>query len=226
MLDANWDLLNGEVAHEIEALNYANQVNVIEALIKLLIAIGGVTETGQSRLLPNVIALKELHRTATLFLLSEPGAFRSVPVHVQGPDGAIIYEPPAPELVESHVNQFFTELDGRWAVNGPEFIAAFCLWKINWIHPFKNGNGRSARAFSYACLCLKYGFPLPGKVTVIDLLMSNPGHRATYNSALRHADAAYSERGEVDVSLLEKLLSDLLVEQLESIAGPNMAKSN
>ena len=35
----------------------------------------------------------------------------------------------------------------------PLFVAAYVLWRICWIHPFDDGNGRTARAASYFVLC-------------------------------------------------------------------------
>lgn len=217
MWDTNWETLNGEVAHEIEALNYANQVHVIEAMIKVIVAQGGLAQSGSSNFVPNVNALRELHRTATLFLLNSPGEFRAIEVSVQNVDGSVRHQPPPCDEVGRYVDEFFSELQQVWASSSPIYVAALCLWRINWIHPFRNGNGRSARAFSYACLCLKYGFALPGRVTVIDLIMSNQGHRIAYDNALNSIDAAFSSTNQVDVSALEALLEVLLIEQLSSI---------
>ena len=36
MIDDNWEMIDGDAAHDIEVLNYSNQVNVIEALVHLL----------------------------------------------------------------------------------------------------------------------------------------------------------------------------------------------
>jgi len=214
MQDPNWETLNGTVAHEIEVLNYANQVNVIEALIKVYIAQGGVSSSGAANMVPDEVALKELHRTATLFLLKFPGEFRSQDVQVVNADGSTRYQAPPTSDVKNLVKGFFSDLNEIWANSEPWHVAAFCLWKINWIHPFNNGNGRSARALSYACLCLKLGFFLPGRPTVIDLIMSN---RSEYYDALRQADLAFEFGQTVDVARLEHFLIDLLTKQLSSI---------
>jgi Fic family protein len=34
-------------------------------------------------------------------------------------------------------------------------LAAYVLWKMNWIHPFADGNGRTARAVSYVVLSIR-----------------------------------------------------------------------
>ncbi|MFX9016038.1 Fic family protein, partial [Acinetobacter baumannii] len=45
------------------------------------------------------------------------------------------------------VQEFFEELINIWRTGDALDATAFALWRINWIHPFKNGNGRTARAF-------------------------------------------------------------------------------
>jgi Fic family protein len=96
-------------------------------------------------------------------------------------------------------------------------VAAFCLWKINWIHPFKNGNGRCARAFMYACLCLKYGFMLPGTPTIIDLISAD---KQPFEAALKTADISLAQTGTVDCTELENYLNDLLIKQLSTVPAP------
>ena len=211
MIDDNWELINGEAAHEIEVLNYANQVNVIDALVHLYMfhytgADGGCTHV------PPLSVLQEFHRTATLFLLNAPGAFRDNEVVVHRRDGAI-YHPPAAANVGGHLATFFAQLLAEWPNNSAQEAGAFCLWMINWVHPFKNGNGRSARAFCYACVSLKLGFVLPGKKTLIDLIMDN---RDEYEDALKTADDAFGVSGTADLGPMVAFVDRLLAEQLQS----------
>ena len=35
--------------------------------------------------------------------------------------------------------------------------AAYALWRFNWIHPFRGGNGRTSRAIAYLILCMDEG---------------------------------------------------------------------
>ncbi len=211
MKDDNWELINGPIAHEIEVLNYSNQVNNIECLVKLLVATSGLGESG-CKAAPNDRALKELHRTGTLFLLREPGSYRTSEVHVANGD-EVVHTPPTYDKIEEHIEEFFRQLMGNWANYDPIEACAYSLWHINWIHPFVNGNGRTARAFSYACLCLKFGFILPGTTTVTDLIMAN---RDRFYAALQSADTSY-QSGNIDVSELYSLLEELLIAQLESM---------
>ncbi|WP_337848127.1 Fic family protein [Sphingomonas sp.] len=214
MIDDNWEMVAGNAAHEIEVLNYSNQVNVIEALVHLLMHHYKGPD-GACLHYPAVAVLKEFHRTATLFLLHQPGEFRDSEVVVKKGDGTVVHTPPPATDVADHVSKFFAEIDSRWLTNSPAEIGAYALWMINWIHPFKNGNGRTARAFCYACICLKYGFTLPGSPTVIDLIMQN---RAEYQDALKAADTAYEATGTPDLVAIVDFVDRLIAEQISSIS--------
>jgi Fic family protein len=87
------------------------------------------------------------------------------------------------------------------------------MWRINWIHPFSGGNGRTSRAVSYLALCAKLGYRLPGANTIPDQIVAN---RKPYYAALDVADSAYSQ-GKNDVSAMEELLSNLLAIQLSEV---------
>lgn len=106
MIDDNWDLINGEAAHAIEVLNYSNQVNVIEALVRLLTHNHGVDEKGCIAC-PNINVLREFHRTATLFLLHQPGEYRTNQVHVAKQDGTVVHLPPPADEVAGLKIGFF-----------------------------------------------------------------------------------------------------------------------
>ncbi|KMS54067.1 Fic family protein [Sphingobium cupriresistens] len=213
MIDDNWDLINGEAAHAIEVLNYSNQVNVIEALVRLLTHNHGIDEKG-CLVGPNVNVLREFHRTATLFLLHHPGEFRTDQVHVATQDGRVVHMPPSHDEVATHMTRFFQLIEAQWREADAVNIGAYALWVVNWVHPFKNGNGRSARAFCYACICLKIGFFLPGSPTVIDLIMQN---RDEYQSALKVADEAYAATGEPELGPMIAFVGGLLVQQLSTV---------
>lgn len=215
MLDNNWELINGPVAHEIEILNYANQVNVIEALVRFIVHQDGGGPDGTPNPL-NCLALRELHRTGTFLLLAQPGEYRTTQVNVCNANGEVIYECPPPEHVPALMEDFQNGIATMWQGASPIDVAALTLWRLNWIHPFKNGNGRTARAFSYASLCMKFGFVLPGAPTVIDQLMSST-HRPAYNAALRHADHTFDSAGRPDLDPMRALLEQLLVNQLSSV---------
>lgn len=89
-------------------------------------------------------------------------------------------------------------------------LPAFVLWRMNWIHPFVEGNGRTARAASYYLICMAYGDILPGKMIVPERIRDN---RQPYYKALAAADRAWEE-GHYNVSELRRYLEQLVKEQL------------
>ena len=88
-------------------------------------------------------------------------------------------------------------------------LSAYLMWRVNWIHPFFGGNGRTARAVAYLVLCARLGFQLPGEKTIPDLIVET---REPYYQALRKADSAWAE-GRVDITDVEALMSSLLADQ-------------
>jgi Fic family protein len=95
----------------------------------------------------------------------------------------------------------------------PVHLASYLMWRVNWIHPFFGGNGRTSRAISYMVLCAKLGFPLPGPNTIPDPIAAQ---RGPYFRALQAADAAY-ENGAIELSEMQELLGELLATQLLSV---------
>jgi Fic family protein len=87
------------------------------------------------------------------------------------------------------------------------------MWKLNWIHPFTDGNGRTSRAVSYLILCLKMGYLLPGKLSIPDQISKD---KSGYYKALEAADAAW-ETGRIDLSEMKELLGQGLARQLLAV---------
>jgi len=93
------------------------------------------------------------------------------------------------------------------------------MWRLNWIHPFSDGNGRTSRALSYAVLCIKLGYVLPGSPTIPQQIEED---NAPYIAALEGADTADREH-RLDVSEMERMIRAMLARQLISVidaAGP------
>jgi len=95
----------------------------------------------------------------------------------------------------------------------PVVLSAYVLWRLNYIHPFINGNGRTARAAAYFILCVKAGGWLPGETILPELLKVR--ERDAYVLALRHADDSLKS-GSVDLGPLHQLITTLLTEQLSA----------
>jgi Fic family protein len=135
-----------------------------------------------------------------------PGQFRSGPVYIGGSQHV---PPPAVDVPALVVDMCETINNGT----DPHQMAAYAMWRMNWIHPFTNGNGRTSRAVAYLVLCAKLGFRLPGKRTVPDMIAS---YKNPYYKALEAADAAWAA-GNLDVSVMQSLMVDLLKKQLADV---------
>lgn len=138
------------------------------------------------------------------------GRFREGPIYVGN------HIPPHFSTIERHMDQFFSLIHENWRTEGfggPTTMAAFALWRLCWIHPFIEGNGRTARAACYYLICIRHGQILGGKKTVCERIREN---RTDYYSALRSADQAW-EAGHIDVSQLDAYLGGLLRQQLADI---------
>jgi Fic family protein len=159
-----------------------------------------------SRLTVDLIC--ELQRLAVNQIYRCGGHLRDGPVVISG----VAHQPPehtvVPELVDS-MCLYVTENWGKPAIH----LASYLMWRMNWIHPFFGGNGRTARAVSYLILCARLGFVLPGTPTIPELIVKD---RTPYFRALRKADEA-AKASIVDVSEMEDLMDNLLAEQLVSI---------
>ena len=103
-------------------------------------------------------------------------------------------------------------MNENWGKASPLHLAAYVLWRLNWVHPFTDGNGRTARACSYLVLCLRLGHPLYGANSVPAQIADDKG---PYYDALEAADKAFkTDNIQVNVNEVESLLSVLLTRQL------------
>ncbi|MBS7540021.1 Fic family protein [Ancylobacter lacus] len=149
-----------------------------------------------------------LQREALAGISSYAGNFRPAGVAIEGSK----HEPPGAHLVPELIEELCDYVNDNWDKT-PIHLAAYVMWRLNWIHPFADGNGRTSRITSYVVLCIRLKAVLPGLPTIPDQITSN---RNPYFDALDAADAAFRE-GRVDVSKMEQLLSDMLARQLHGI---------
>jgi Fic family protein len=130
--------------------------------------------------------------------------------------------PPDHSIVQSQVEEMCAYINGHWDKSAVH-LAAYAMWRLNWIHPFFGGNGRTSRAFSYLVLCVALGFALPaGEKTIPELIVDN---REPYYEALREADVEWAA-GTLNVSAMEELLSSLLAKQLLAVHELATGKSH
>ncbi len=152
-----------------------------------------------------------LQRLAVDGLEKRPGNYRTGPIEIGGSS----HEPPPSRAVPRLVEDLCDYVSSEWERASAFHLTAFVMWRLNWIHPFSNGNGRTSRAVSYLILCAKLGYLLPGQKTVPELIS---GDKGPYYQALEAADAA-GLAGSLDVSAMEHLLEQLLAQQLVDIVS-------
>jgi Fic family protein len=175
--------------------------------IQFLAVLNYVEEWGpDSRLTPAI--LLELQRLAVNQIYTCAGSFRNGPVRIQG----VQHQPPDHTEVISLVDSMCLYVNENWD-SAPVHLAAYLMWRLNWIHPFFGGNGRTARAISYLALCARLGFKIPGTPTIPESIVAE---REPYYLALKSADTAWMD-GRLDIGEMEALMGRLLATQLLSV---------
>ena len=159
------------------------------------------------RLRPSTILT--LHAEAMRGVDSQAGTFRNAPVEIVGSKHA----PPAESLVALKVEDMCEWVGERWDACSAIDLCAYIMWRLNWIHPFADGNGRTTRAVAYLVLCVKAGARLPGFPTIPEQIAAD---KKPYYSALEAADTSESEE-EPDLSAMRALLETYLEKQLQAV---------
>ena len=159
------------------------------------------------RLRPSI--LLSLHRAALEGISAYAGNYRPGGVEIKGSE----HEPVGAHLVPELVEDMCEYVNDQWDKVTAIHLAAYLMWRLNWIHPFADGNGRTSRVISYVMLCIKLGFVLPGLKTIPEQIEKD---RNAYFEALDAADTAY-EDDKIDVSKMETLLESLLATQLTTV---------
>ena len=145
--------------------------------------------------------IKALNFHAIVGLHHEAGQYRSCEVDVG------LYRPPDHFRIEPLMDDLVNELNWRWQSAELFELAAYALWKINNIHPFVNGNGRTARAVCYFIVCVKLGGQLLGDTILPDMLREEPMRSSVYVPALQAADDG-------DIVPLTNLIRYLIAQQI------------
>jgi Fic family protein len=107
------------------------------------------------RLRPSLIT--GLHREALDGISTFAGNTRPGPVEIKNSK----HIPPDAFLVQELIEVMCDYVNGNWASASPIHLAAYLMWRLNWIHPFDDGNvglrGRyliSCFVLNLAALCL------------------------------------------------------------------------
>ncbi|MFC7053492.1 Fic family protein [Hansschlegelia quercus] len=185
---------------EAEARNGLRQYDAGERVIQEAI------ERGEFRLRPSLIL--GLQREALAGISSYAGNYRPAGVAIEGSK----HEPPGAHFVAELVEDLCDYVNQNWETKTAIHLAAYIMWRLNWIHPFADGNGRTSRTTAYIVLSVKLRALLPGSPTIPDQIVDN---RTPYFDALDSADLAFLG-GATNVEDMEKLLGVLLAVQLRN----------
>ena len=198
-----FELTQSEAHPVYQALEIANGGRQYDFLRSMVVA---SIEMGRPFLSQSLI--KALNFQAITCLHISAGEYRPCGVTVGD------HRPPEHYRVDALMEDFVNSVNRAWHEADPVVLASAALWQLNYIHPFINGNGRTARAICYFVLCVKLGGWLPGDVILPELLRRN---RDKYIEALRQVDA--SLKTGLDFAPLHALISGLLAEQIGSTNG-------
>ena len=96
------------------------------------------------------------------------------------------HRPPAAADVSDLVEKYCVDTNALIASgHDAEVVGAFCLWWVNSVHPFSDGNGRTARGLCFLVMSL-LGANIPADIHT----RFRREHRAPYLAGLRAANAA------------------------------------
>lgn len=149
--------------------------------------------------------LWSLNHVAVATISQFGGRFRREPIYVGN------HKPPHFNDVDDWMDRFVATVQENWYIWSPTELAAFGLWRLNWIHPFVEGNGRTSRAVCYYLLCVRVGGLLPGQHILPERIRES---RQRYEAALIAADRAW-DAGHLDFTEMEAYIADLVRAQLE-----------
>lgn len=152
--------------------------------------------------------VRALNAAAMTCLSEQPGRFRYQEVSITGSD----HTPPQPQDVKYLALEMMDQIKTEWDSENTYMLAAYALWRLVWIHPFEDGNGRTARALSYLIICIRESALLSGTKSYAELIKEN---RQIYIDNIRHADRTFST-GQVDLIPLAEFLAEIVAKQLRS----------
>jgi Fic family protein len=188
-----------------EALNGLKQFDLVVEMVQSFLD----HERQPFKLRPS--HLLHLHRAALAGISIYAGNWRPSEIAIGGSK----HKPPSAFEVPERIEELCDYINENWTRKSPLHLAAYTMWKLNWIHPFTDGNGRTSRALSYMILCVRLGYLLPGKRTIPDQIAED---KTPYYKALEAADTEW-ECGKIDLTAMKNLLDSLLANQLIAVRG-------
>ena len=186
--------------HELSTRKLSGQYHFLQSVITASI------DSGWNKVSSGLI--KSLNHHAIACLHINAGEYRPCDVDVGD------FEPPPHYLVPELMNEFVNSLNRNWDRTDGVTLGSFALWKINHIHPFIDGNGRTERALSYYMICVKAGRILPRSPILPRLIRDKRDECTGLLGRLDEEHIGFDEGG---FSALRRFVRQLLEEQLSSL---------
>lgn len=179
---------------QLSAASALRQLGFLESIIKVALDYNWhLVSTG---------LIKALNHQAIACLHAHAGQYRPCEVQVGE------YHPPAAFRVPELMNDMVNNINRGWDSRDPLSLAAYVLWRINWIHPFVNGNGRTARALCYYVFRVKLDLHEDPTPQPLPTLIKE--HQLEYISALKEADNRYRTRMSNVLEPVRSFIRDIL----------------
>lgn len=139
--------------------------------------------------LAELAAIRRACRMASARTLDGLGEYRRGTVYIR----YSLHKPPEAGSIEGEMRMLLDRLRNDWTQRDTVWLAGLLLWRLNWIHPYRDGNGRTARA---ACCMLAAAH----SGCAIDRAFERElvADRSIYYAALNCADAAFAEKSTLD----------------------------
>lgn len=187
-----------------EVINYRN---VVELLDELAFKKGGY----------EIEMLTEIHSFTTDKLVSdeEKGVFRKVQVVVKNEDtGEVILRPPAFVEVPHLIGKLVEFLNSEYAKQiHPVILAGIVHYYLVAVHPFVEGNGRTARAFATLVL-IKSGYDIKRFFSLEEHFDADP---LAYYQALSEVDKQSEDVRERDLTNWLEYFTGVVAVELEKV---------
>lgn len=126
----------------------ANGVRQLDYLTDLVIGERAIKDVRETHVL-------DLQKLAVNGIYPCGGDYRDARTKITISDSE--HEPPEAAFVASHVVELLDYINSTREKLPALERAAYALWRLNWIHPFRGGNGRTSRCLAYLIVCLDLG---------------------------------------------------------------------
>lgn len=187
---------------ERDLIEAKNSIRLFDKVVDLFEHSNGVLSVT-----PDSIA--ELQRIAMQGILGSAGTWRTRFVDIQNSN----HVPPKHSSVAPLVQEMCEYATDLQISIHCLHVAGFLLWRLNWIHPFPDGNGRVSRALCCWAYCV--GFEISPYETSIFELIDND--KNSYFESLRKTDSlvGISEDGIPDMRHMEDFMIGLHLKSME-----------